>query len=54
MVLAEDNPGIIGWRVAFFITAAFAVPACILFHIFQTSKVVPELNTPCARQDVCF
>lgn len=50
----DENPGIVGWRVAFFITAGFAAIALAFWSKLQTSKIVDVLNTPCAKEDSCF
>ena len=35
-----------GWRMTFFFTASLSIIALILWKIFVTSELVPELNTP--------
>lgn len=42
----DEHPGIYGWRIAFFLTAFFAVIALAFWSHFQTSKVIAVLNTP--------
>eukprot|EP00981_Chlorochromonas_danica_P015105 scaffold10498_cov179-Ochromonas_danica.AAC.7 len=48
----EEHPGIYGWREAFFITGAMGALALILWSRYQTSQIVPVLNTPCAKEDM--
>jgi MFS family permease len=35
-----------GWRVAFILTLAQCVLALILWYIYQTAEIIPELNNP--------
>ena len=38
--------GVWGWRAVFVLTAAMCVGALILWNKYQTSDIIPELNTP--------
>lgn len=44
--LIQAEPGVWGWRIAFFITTAMAVVSLIVWYIYQTSEPVPALNNP--------
>ncbi len=44
--LTEAYPGVWGWRIAFLLTVLLAAVALTMWHFFQTSEIVPELNTP--------
>ncbi len=41
-----ENNGIWGWRIVFMMTAAMCCASLGLWYAFQTSEIVPELNTP--------
>lgn len=41
--------GVWAWRMYFFITNFFIIISLISWSIYQTSSVVPELNTPIPR-----
>ena len=49
--LTEAYPGVLGWRIAFFLTAAMGVFALFLWYRYQTSDPVPALNTPAPKKD---
>jgi hypothetical protein len=42
----EAYPGVLGWRWVFILTDATCMCALVVWILFQTSDVVPELNTP--------
>jgi MFS family permease len=42
----EAFPGTDGWRCVFILTAAMSGVTLVLWRIFQTSTIVPALNTP--------
>lgn len=42
-------PGAWGWRMVFFITFAQCLLAMVVWAFFQTSDIVPQLNTPAIR-----
>jgi MFS family permease len=44
--LIEAYPGIWGWRIAFLISFAQGIIGTAVWFKFQTSKPVPELNSP--------
>jgi MFS family permease len=46
----EAYPGVWGWRLAFFLTGAMGVVSLSLWHMYQTSKPVPALNTPAPKR----
>jgi len=45
----EKYEGAWGWRLSFFVTNIFVVLSLISWSVYQTSKAVPELNTPAPR-----
>jgi len=44
--LTTEYPGILGWRLVFYVTAAQCVFALVLWYFFQHSDIIPEVNTP--------
>jgi MFS family permease len=48
--LTSAYPGIAGWRAAFYLTAAMAAVGLLTWSIYQTSEIVPELNTPLKKK----
>lgn len=42
--LTTEYPGILGWRLVFFVTAAQCAFALLLWYFFQHSDIIPELN----------
>jgi MFS transporter, ACS family, solute carrier family 17 (sodium-dependent inorganic phosphate cotransporter), other len=44
--LTTAYPGILGWQLVFYISAAQCAVAIVLWHYFQHSAIIPELNTP--------
>ncbi len=47
----EAYPGVWGWRLAFLLTAVMAAGALVMWYFFQTSEIVPELNTPVDKKN---
>lgn len=45
-ILTTSFEGSWGWRLVFFLTLLQAIVTLIIFAIYQSSDVVPELNTP--------
>jgi hypothetical protein len=43
-LMTSAYPGIVGWRLVFFITAAQCVFALVLWYFYQHSDVIPEIN----------
>lgn len=48
----EEWPGMMGWRVVFIITACMCAIAMFFWALFQTSDIVPELNTPLPKSSL--
>jgi MFS family permease len=44
--LLDSEPGVWGWRIAFFISGAQVVVSVVLWHMYQTSKPIDALNNP--------
>ncbi len=42
----DAYPGIAGWRAAFYLTCAMSAVSLVAWSVWQTSEIVPVLNSP--------
>lgn len=48
--LAVDKFGSSGWQIMFFITGLQNLIGVTVWHFWQSSTIVPEINNPAARE----
>ena len=53
-IFTTAYPGIWGWRYVFILTALQCAAALVLWSLYQTSDIVPLLNTPRPKKRVAY